>query len=213
MLAVSDSGSGISAEDLQHVFEPFYTTKEQGKGTGLGLAMVFGFVKQSCGHVTIYSEPGDGTTVKLYLPRYDGEPGIQSATKANPAMNAKATAATILLVEDNALVRRYAEDQLVAMGYTVLAAENGPQAMDIVRQRDDIDLLFTDVVMPGGMGGRQLADAARALRPGLRVLYTSGYTENAIVHAGRLDPGVLLLGKPYRRAELARKIAEAILHG
>ncbi len=213
MLAVTDCGSGISPVDLQHVFEPFFTTKEQGKGTGLGLAMVFGFVKQSCGHVSIYSEPGEGTTVKLYLPRYDGDPAFEGTTQADPLTVTKPVAANILLVEDDALVRRYAEAQLLAMGYSVLVAENGPQALDIVRQRDDIDLLFTDVVMPGGMGGRQLADAARALRPGLRVLYTSGYTENAIMQDGRLSPGVLLLGKPYRRAELARKIGEAILHG
>ena len=208
MLAVSDTGQGIAPEHLSRVFEPFFTTKDKGKGTGLGLSMVYGFVKQSAGHLGIYSEPGQGTTVKLYLPRVSGD----AATAADVVMGAAAAggAETILLVEDDAAVRRYALQALQSLGYAVIEAADGPSALVLIGQRDDVELLFTDVVMPGGMNGRALADAARRLRPGLRVLYTSGYTENAIVHHGRLDPGALLLSKPYRRSELDRAIRAAL---
>ncbi len=211
MVAVSDTGVGIEPAHLAQVFEPFFTTKGKGKGTGLGLAMVYGFVKQSQGHVAIYSEPGRGTTVKLYLPR----PGAgEAAAEAEPAGAMLAgQGELVLLVEDDALVRQYAGEQLRALGYRVLEAADGPQALEQLRRHAQVALLFTDVVMPGGMSGRELAQAARALRPGLPVLYTSGYTENAIVHHGRLDPGVLLLGKPYRRHELARKLLEALARG
>lgn len=149
-----------------------------------------------------------GTTVHLYLPRPEADVAptlIQSSTTTS-----KGGTETILLVEDDAMVRRHAEGQLIALGYRVVHASNGPEALEIIRQRDDIDLLFTDVVMPGGMNGRQLADAVLSIRPVVSVLYTSGYSENAIVHHGRLDPGVHLLGKPYRRSELAAKIREAL---
>ncbi len=207
MLAVSDTGTGIAPEHLARVFEPFFTTKAKGKGTGLGLAMVYGFIKQSGGHASIYSEPGHGTSVKLYLPHAEG--AAQGVAPAPASGLPTGGTETILMVEDDAFVRRYAQGQLQRLGYTVLIAEDGHKALALIRSPQVIDLLFTDVVMPG-MGGRELADAARQLRPGLRVLYTSGYTENAIVHHGRLDPGVLLLGKPYRRGDLARKIREAL---
>ena len=211
LVAVSDSGEGIAPEHLSRLFEPFFTTKEKGKGTGLGLPMVYGFIKQSGGHVSIYSERGQGTTVRLYLPRVKGvTPPLPSPPLPEASEGPVAGTETILLVEDDELVRGFALDQLASLGYRVLEAGNGPEAMVILRQREDIDLLFTDVVMPGGMSGRDLAEQARALRPGLRVLYTSGYTQDAIVHHGRLDPGVLLLNKPYRRADLARKIREAL---
>ncbi len=208
MLAVSDTGQGITPEHLQRVFEPFFTTKEKGKGTGLGLSMVYGFVKQSSGHLAIYSEPGQGTSVKLYLPRTGSE-----VTAAAPGSDSGAVVGgseTILLVEDDAAVRQVALAALRSFGYTVIEAADGPSAMTVLEQRHDVDLLFTDIVMPGGMNGRELADAARRLRPGLRVLYTSGYTENAIVHHGRLDAGALLLGKPYRRRELDRAVRAAL---
>jgi PAS domain S-box-containing protein len=208
LLAVSDSGCGIAAENLERVLEPFYTTKEKGKGTGLGLSMVYGFVKQSKGHMKLYSEPGVGTTVKLYLPRSVDDSAFNLPPSSIPAPIGGSE--TVLVVEDDELVRRHAEIQLAALGYRVIVASNGPRAMAIVRQCKDIDLLFTDVVMPGGMNGRQLADAAQAIRPGLKVLYTSGYAENAIVHHGRLDPGVHLLGKPYRRSELAAKVRRVL---
>ena len=219
MLAVSDTGSGIAPEHLKRVFEPFFTTKATGKGTGLGLSMVYGFVKQSAGHVAIYSEVGQGTTVRLYLPRArDEDAGADGAvTGGDPGELASAMllggSGTILLVEDDTAVRAYALSQLQGFGYTVIEAADGPSALAILQQRGDIDLLFTDIVMPGGMNGRALADAARQLYPGLRVLYTSGYTENAIVHHGRLDEGARLLGKPYRRSELHRAVRAALAEG
>ncbi|MBX3620709.1 MAG: response regulator [Rhizobacter sp.] len=206
MLAVSDTGQGIAPEHLELVFQPFFTTKE--KGTGLGLAMVYGFVKQSAGHINIYSEAGHGTAVKLYLPRALG--AAHSALEPTERLMPSGGQETILVVEDDEMVRRYACQQLRSLGYRVIDVDNGVDALAFIERHDGVDLLFTDVVMPGGMNGRALADAARKQRPGLRVLYTSGYTENAIVHHGRLDPGVLLLAKPYRLVELARAIRSAL---
>ncbi len=210
VVAVSDTGVGIAPELISRVVEPFFTTKEKGKGTGLGLSMVYGFAKQSRGHVSIYSEPGQGTTVKMYLPRVLAAEQLHDVSRPREALTAGS--GTILLVEDDELVRRYAASQLVSLGYQVIEASDGPSALRIVEKDAGrrIDLLFTDVVMPGGMNGRVLADAVRALRPELPVLFTSGYTENAIVHHGRLDAGVQLLGKPYRRAELARRVSQML---
>jgi len=207
MLAVSDTGSGIESAYLQRVFEPFFTTKAAGKGTGLGLSMIYGFVKQSGGHISVYSEPGAGTTFRLYLPRsYDTATATRRVADARPVTGGHET---VLLVEDDPMVRRYACDQLVSLGYSVIEAQSGAQALAILRDGKPVDLMFTDVVMPG-MSGRQLVDQAMALRPGLKVLFTSGYTENAIVHHGRLDPGVQLISKPYRREDLARRVREVI---
>lgn len=207
-IAVSDTGTGIPLEHQKMLFEPFFTTKPRGKGTGLGLPMVYGFMKQSDGHVAVYSEPGQGTTMRLYLPR-TGEPARERAAAALQVPESR-EGETILMVEDEPLVREFAESALQSLGYNVLVAANGVQALQVLNSEEKIDLLFTDVVMPGGIGGPELAQRALSLRPGLKVLYTSGYTENAIVHHGRLDPGVLLLGKPYRRAELANKIRLAL---
>jgi len=207
LIAVSDTGQGIPAQLLDKVFEPFFTTKDVGKGSGLGLSMVYGFVKQSNGHIKIYSEEGHGTTVKLYLPRAAGAPEA-------PAQSAQLTVArgdeTILIVEDDALVRDYVVTQVGRLGYRTLAASNAAEGLAIIDSPARIDLLFTDVIIPGGMNGRQLAIEAGRRRPGLKVLYTSGYTENAIVHHGRLDADVLLLAKPYVSADLARMIRTAI---
>ena len=206
-VVVSDTGEGIPAAALKKVFEPFFTTKPQGKGTGLGLSMVYGFVKQSRGHIKIYSEPGEGTTVKLYLPRAgrDHETPVPPASPARLASSAE----TILLVEDDGAVRDQATHQLRDLGYRVVSAMNGTAALAILREQE-VDLLFTDVIMPGGPNGPELARLARQRFPGLPVLYTSGYTENAIVHQGRLDPGVHLLEKPYHRGDLARKVRDAL---
>jgi PAS domain S-box-containing protein len=204
MVAVSDTGKGIDPDHLDKVFEPFFTTKEKGKGTGLGLSMIYGFIKQSSGHVKIYSEPGEGTTVRMYLPR--AHKGGETLEMPSTADSGHKGDETILLVEDDELVRNFAEQQIKRLGYRVLVASNGPQAMELLHAHPEIGLLFTDVVMPGGMSGRDLADQALGLRPDLKVLYTSGYTENAIVHHGRLDPDVQLLQKPYRRSDLARRL-------
>ena len=211
MVAISDTGVGIAPENIDRVFDPFFTTKEFGKGTGLGLSMVYGFIKQSNGHVKVYSELGQGTTIKMYLPRALDEPSavvspVESATVLGGHER-------LLVVEDDALVRQSAEIMLRDLGYDVTAVANGPAALDMLRERPDFDLLFTDIVMPGGMNGRQLADRALEMVPGLKVLFTSGYTENAIVHHGRLDAGLRFLGKAYRRQELARKIREALDNG
>jgi signal transduction histidine kinase len=207
MLAVSDTGSGIPADIRDKVFEPFFTTKETGKGTGLGLSMVYGFVKQSNGHIKIYSEEGHGTSIKLYLPR-----AMENVSRSELPAPAEASGGseTILVVEDDPFVRNYVNAQLIQLGYRALLAANGPEALAEIEKGLVFDLLLTDMIMPGGMNGRQLADAVRLRRPSVHVLYTSGYTEDAIIHHGRLDPGVLLLPKPYRRSDLARMIRLAL---
>ncbi|WP_244549243.1 PAS domain S-box protein [Bradyrhizobium canariense] len=208
MLAVSDTGQGIAAKDIERVFDPFFTTKEIGKGTGLGLSMVYGLVKQSNGHIKIYSEEGHGTTVKLYLPRAFGlDQGAGEMLAFSPLEGGHES---ILVVEDDALVRKYVITQIHSLGYSTLEAANAREALDLIDANAAINLLFTDVIMPGSMNGRLLADEALRRRPSLKVLFTSGYTENAIVHHGRLDAGVRLLAKPYRKPELARMIRMAL---
>ncbi len=207
-VTVTDSGTGIAPEHLEHVFEPFFTTKQAGRGTGLGLSMVYGFAQQSGGHVAIASELGRGTTVDLYLPCAAGADAIVTAPAPDDACGGGHE--TILLVEDDALVRSHAAGQLAALGYRVLQAGDGPSALRLLQDPVHIDLLFTDIVMPGGLNGRELADAAIVLRPSLRVLFASGYSQDAVVHHGRLDAGVQLLAKPYRRAELVAKVRNAL---
>jgi CheY-like chemotaxis protein len=203
MLAVSDTGSGIPAAIRDRVFEPFFTTKDVGEGTGLGLSMVYGFVKQSGGHIELYSEEGHGTTVRLYLPCASApEPEADSA--APPLLPGGRE--KLLVVEDDLLVRNYVMTHLESLGYTAYPAATAAEAMAMVYDDLEFDLLFTDVILPGGMDGRQLADTLRNYRPGLKVLFTSGYSENAIIHHGHLDAGVQLLAKPYRRADLARML-------
>jgi PAS domain S-box-containing protein len=208
MITVSDTGGGISAAIRDRVFEPFFTTKEPGKGTGLGLSMVYGFIKQSAGHIKIYSEEGQGTTVRLYLPRAENEssPLTDETSSAIPVGGDE----TILAVEDDAMVRDYVVGLLSNLGYSVLVATTAEEALAIVGRDQPIDLLFTDVIMPGSINGHELAEIVRRLRPSLKVLFTSGYTENVLVHRGRLDPGVLLLAKPYRKADLARMVRMAL---
>ena len=206
MIAVSDTGTGIPAAMLDKVFDPFFTSKGPGKGTGLGLSMVYGFIKQSAGHIMIYSEEGCGTTIRMYLPP---AAGTSAAAEPEPAPVIEGGHETILVVEDDQLVRDYVLTQLRSLGYVTLDAANATEALAIANGGHSFDLLFTDVIMPG-INGRQLADEMARVKPGLKVLFTSGYTENAIVHHGRLDEGVLLLAKPYRKSELAIMIRKAL---
>jgi signal transduction histidine kinase/CheY-like chemotaxis protein len=209
MLAVSDNGVGMSADTLARAVEPFFTTKEVGRGSGLGLSMVYGFAKQSGGHLKIYSEPDLGTTVRLYLPRAASAADAQIASGAAEA-RLPGGRESILVVEDNDDVRRIVVKQLASLGYAVSEAPDGPAALERLREDAGIDLLFTDIVMPKGMSGRVLAEQAQAMRPALKVLFTTGYTADAIVHGGRLDEGVALLSKPFSKATLARKIREIL---
>jgi signal transduction histidine kinase/ActR/RegA family two-component response regulator len=207
LVAVSDTGTGIPAAILDKVFDPFFTSKGPGKGTGLGLSMVYGFVKQSAGHIKIYSEEGQGTTIKMYLPPGTG---ASLASEAASAPSIQDGHETILVVEDDRLVRNYVLTQLHSLGYVTLDAANAAEALALVEAGNQFDLLFTDVIMPGAMNGRQLATELQKRRPGLKVLFTSGYTENAIIHHGRLDSGVLLLAKPYRKSDMAGMIRKAL---
>ncbi len=210
MLAVSDNGSGMDAATQSHIFEPFFTTKEKGKGTGLGLATVYGIVKQSGGYIWVYSEVGSGSTFKIYLPRAGGSVSPEPVNNLKvPAPSLRGTE-TVLLVEDEESVRKLAAQYLADQGYTVVQASNGLEALRLCSEYTaPIHLLVTDVVMPG-MGGRDLADRLATLRPDTRVLFVSGYTGNAIVHHGVLDPGTFLLSKPFRPLELAQKVREVL---
>ena len=207
-LTVTDTGVGIPPEHMDRLFEPFFTTKEKGKGTGLGMPMVYGFVKQSRGHVSVYSEPGKGTTVCLYLPAT----GRDELKEVEPGRLADYVSASqkILVVEDQEMVREHAARLLRGMGFQVVEASDGSRALEIIREDKDFTLLFTDVVMPGGPEGPALADKVRQFIPGIRVLFTSGYTEHVISDRGWLEKGVVVLPKPYTRAELARKVREAL---
>ena len=206
MISVSDTGTGMDRETLKRAFEPFFTTKGVGKGTGLGLSQIYGFVRQSAGHVAIYSEVGEGTSVKIYLPRHHGKEDGPEDREPSPGSGRSLGAETVLVVEDDETLRLYTVEILSDLGYSVVAAGSGAAALEIIGRRDDIDLLFTDIVMPGGMNGRQLADEAIRQRPALKVLFTTGYTANAIVHHGRLDPDVELISKPFTYESLGRKI-------
>ncbi|MGA8057709.1 MAG: PAS domain S-box protein [Candidatus Binataceae bacterium] len=206
---VSDTGTGMTSEVAAKAFDPFFTTKEVGQGTGLGLSQVYGFIKQSGGHVRIYSEVGSGTTVKLYLPRYlssESVAGVQSATDSVPLAHGE----TILVVEDDADVRSFIVEMLRELGYRVLEASDGPSGLRLLDTHRAIKLLLTDVGLPGGMNGRQLADEAQRRKADLKVLFMSGYARNAIVHHGRLDPGVELIVKPFTHAGLAAKVRRVL---
>ncbi len=207
MLAVTDTGCGMTPDVMEHVFEPFFTTKEEGRGTGLGLSMVYGFVKQSGGHINIYSEPGEGTTIRIYLPRVSGAEDVVAEIDTGPVTGGTET---VLVVEDDDEVRETVVELFADLGYRVLKSRNAHSALAIVDSGVPIDLLFTDVVMPGPVRSPELARQARMQLPHIAVLFTSGYTENAIVHGGRLDPGVELLSKPYTRAALARKVRHVL---
>jgi PAS domain S-box-containing protein len=210
---VSDTGSGMDEATVAKAFEPFFTTKPVGRGTGLGLSQVYGFVKQSGGHVKIYSEVGEGTTVKIYLPRLlAAVTADEVAEEALPAPDGDSDE-TILVVEDDDDVRTYSVDILRELGYRVIDAHDGPSALRLLERQARVDLLFTDVVLPSGMTGAQLAEQARAVRPGLKVLFTTGYARNAIIHHGRLDKGVRLITKPFASNDLALKVRDVLDEG
>lgn len=209
LIAVADTGTGMSPEIMARAFDPFYTTKSVGKGTGLGLSQVYGFVRQSGGHVKIYSEPGVGTTIKVYLPRYYGEAPQAASPAGEAALHRGLPSEVVMVVEDEARVRAVSVEALRELGYGVIEASGPSEALRILEEGQVISLLFTDVVMPE-MSGRELADLARRRQPDLKVLYTTGYTRNAIVHNGILDPGTSLLTKPFSIEELATKVRRII---
>jgi two-component system NtrC family sensor kinase len=207
LIAVSDNGVGMSAETIERAFDPFFTTKETGKGTGLGLSQVYGFVKQSKGHVRIYSEPGEGTTIKLYFPRHDGEETFMSAEEQGDPERGRGE--TILIVEDDDGVREYASEILRDLNYQVIEAKDSASAMRLLEADRPFDLMLTDVVLPG-ISGRALADEVIRRRPGAKVIFMTGYSRNAIVHQGRLDRGTELISKPLTEAAVARKIRQVL---
>ena len=213
MVAVSDSGTGMSREVMNRAFEPFFTTKPPGLGTGLGLSQAYGFARQSGGDIRIDSEVGEGTTIKLYFPRLTGQADIPAwsarEAAAPPVVPANGTE-TILVVEDDAQVSRLAVEALEECGYRVISADNGPSALQSIEDAPHVDLLLTDVILPGGMNGRQLSDEVRRRRPAIKVLYVTGYARNAIIHHGRLDPDIDLLTKPFTAEALTRKIRQIL---
>ena len=209
MIAVTDNGEGMTADVAARAFEPFYTTKEVGKGSGLGLSMVFGFAKQSNGHVSIYSAPGLGTTVRIYLPLVAGNASRASEVPSEEEFLPKGHE-TILIAEDDPFVRASVILRVESLGYTVVAAENGNDALLKLRANPGIDMLFTDIVMPGGMSGWELAELARQIRPGLPVVFNSGYAREALIEQGRASAQSIILNKPYRKAELAHRLREAL---
>ena len=209
LLAVTDNGTGMPADVKAKAFDPFFTTKDIGQGTGLGLSQVYGFVKQSRGHVKIYSEVGEGTTVKIYLPRFHSASDEAEDEAVRPVARGKRSE-TILVVEDDEDVRNYSADTLRELGYHVIEAPNASAALQRLEEHSDTAVLFTDVGLPGKMNGRQLAEEARRRYPNLKVLFTTGYARNAIVHEGRLDPGVDLLTKPFSQASLGEKLRDII---
>ena len=210
MIAVSDEGTGMSPEIMDRAIDPFFTTKGVGKGTGLGLSQVYGFVKQSKGHLKLYSEIGHGTAVKIYLPRYFGSEQVADVAAVMRQSELRgASSEVILVVEDEDRIREVTTEALRELGYTALPAASAKQALQILESRPDIGLLFTDIVMPD-MNGRRLTEAALKLCPNLKVLYTTGYTRNAVVHNGVLDPGVNFIAKPFTFDQLGQKVREVL---
>ena len=206
-IAVTDTGSGMGKDVIERAFEPFFTTKESGQGTGLGLSQVYGFVKQSGGHVKIYSEAGEGTTIKIYLPRFFGRASAAEEKAAAPRRGRSGE--SVLVVEDDSDVRDYVVETLASLGYKVFEAGEAESALRLLDENPSVHLLLTDVVMPG-MNGRKLAEEARLRRPDLKILYMTGYSRNAIMHQGRLDNGVDLLQKPISSEQLASAVRKML---
>jgi CheY-like chemotaxis protein len=213
LIAVSDGGIGMDADVVSKAFDPFFTTKEAGRGTGLGLSQVYGFVRQSGGQVLIDSRPGEGTTVRIYLPRLTDETEPPEPDSWSPSPQDIQGSETILVVEDDDAVRAYSTDALRDLGYRVLEAPNASAALEILDRQADVRLLFTDIGLPGAMNGPQLRDEARRRRPNLKVLFTTGYMRDVAGHPGRLDPGDALIRKPFSFADLTQKIRTALDSG
>jgi CheY-like chemotaxis protein len=220
-LAVTDDGCGMAPDDIARAFDPFFTTKPIGQGTGLGLSMVYGFAQQSGGIARIVSRVGSGTTVQLYLPRRDADPASGRASSAEtdsdadaaactPDIDAQVPSATVLIIDDEPAIRMLAAEVLEELGYATLQAEDGPSGLVLLRSPAAIDLLITDVGLPNGMNGRQVADAAKVLRPALKVLFITGYAENAVLNHGHLDAGMQVLTKPFAMEVFARRVADLI---
>ena len=205
---MTDTGTGMSPSTIDKVFEPFYTTKPVGQGTGLGLSMIYGFARQAGGHIRIYSEPGQGTTVKLFLPRFEGETGSVVISKA---VTPHGAGETVLIVEDDPSVRLIVVDVLKELGYGAIEAVDGPAAIPVLQSSQRIDLLITDVGLPG-LNGRQLAEIARQARPDLKVLFITGYAQKAAVRSGFLDPGMEMMTKPFALDALATKIRDILMN-
>jgi len=211
MIAVTDTGTGMSKEILAKAFEPFFTTKEVGQGTGLGLSQVYGFIRQSNGHVKLYTEEGSGTTAKLYLPRYQGPAQVEPTVPVARGSEHAAPKEKVLVVEDDDDVRSFVCGALGELGYRVISAADGTSALAMLEGDRDVDLLLTDVGLPGAMNGRQLADEVGLRWPGFRVLFMTGYAHNAIIHQGRLDAEVNFLAKPFTQTELAEKMRRMLV--
>jgi len=209
-LCVTDTGTGMSQETISRAFEPFFTTKPLGQGTGLGLSMIYGFAQQSGGQVRIYSELGQGTTVCVYLPRYPGSVADDATSVEAVVQSHSDRDETVLIVDDEPSVRMLLTDTLADLGYSSLEAADSATGLEILESDARIDLLITDVGLPGGMNGRQMADAARARRPGLKVLFITGYAENAVLRTGQLEPGMSLMTKPFPIDAMAERIRDMI---
>jgi CheY-like chemotaxis protein len=209
-LSVTDTGIGMSKETIGRIFEPFFTTKPLGRGTGLGLSMIYGFVHQSNGQIRVRSEPGNGTTMCLYFPRHLGAASDREAPEEGVESVEAGYGETILVVDDEPTVRLLMVDVLQEAGYRVLDAIDGPGGLKILQSDTRVDLLLTDVGLPGGMNGRQVADAGRALRPNLKVLFITGYAENAVIGHGRLEPGMQVITKPFAIDALANRVRDSI---
>ncbi len=208
-LCVTDTGTGMAPDVIERAFDPFYTTKPLGQGTGLGLSMIHGFVRQSAGQVRVYSEIGQGTTMCFYLLRFIGELDADEAEPSHAPVE-RSQGETVLVIDDEASIRMLISDVLMEAGYQILKAADGPAGLKILQSESRIDLLITDVGLPGGYNGRQVADAARLTRPGLKVLFVTGYAENAVVGNGHLDPGMQVITKPFSMAALALRVREII---
>ena len=205
-VSVADTGVGMPPDIVSRAFDPFFTTKPIGQGTGLGLSMIYGFVRQSGGQIQIHSTLGEGTTICLYLPRHDGAVGDRAPAQAGPTLGAARRGETVLVVDDEPSVRMLVSEVLGELGYVALEAETGAAALELLRSAERIDLLVTDVGLPGGLNGRQVADAARVVRPTLPVLFITGFAENAVVGDGALEPGMALLAKPFAMEALVERI-------